>query len=113
MWFFLFVTSVAFNCTFTIYFACYCVAIDGFDMLYVLGLLESLVFCGFGWILTCTSVITIYLNLFLQSRWLTENISRSVIILFLDFARLHESDDQRDVQLQEIPVLKGQKREIL
>ena len=56
MWFLLFVTSVALNCTFTIYFACYCIAVDGFDMLYVLGLLESLVFCTFGWILTCTSV---------------------------------------------------------
>jgi len=56
MWFLLFVMSVAINCTLTIYFACYCIAIDGFDMLYVLGLLEALVFCGLGWILTCTSV---------------------------------------------------------
>ncbi|KAJ8874921.1 hypothetical protein PR048_022811 [Dryococelus australis] len=56
MWFFLFVASVAINCSFTIYFACYCIAIEGFQMLYVLGLMEALVFCGLGWILTCTSV---------------------------------------------------------
>ncbi|EEB15132.1 Palmitoyltransferase TIP1, putative [Pediculus humanus corporis] len=63
MWFLLFVTSVALNCTFTIYFACYCIAVDGFDMLYVLGLLESLVFCTFGWILTCTSLLHACMNL--------------------------------------------------
>lgn len=56
MWFFMFVMSVAINCSFTIYFACYCIAIEGFEMLYLLGLIEALVFCGLGWILTCTSV---------------------------------------------------------
>lgn len=58
MWFFLFVLSVAVNCSFTIYFACYCVMIEGFTLLYVLGLIEAVVFCGLGWILTCTSVGT-------------------------------------------------------
>lgn len=48
--------SVAINCSFTIYFACYCLAIEGFEILYVLGLIEALVFCGLGWILTCSSV---------------------------------------------------------
>lgn len=56
MWFFLFVLSVAINCSFTIYFACYCVMMEGFTLLYVLGLIEAVIFCGLGWILTCTSV---------------------------------------------------------
>jgi palmitoyltransferase ZDHHC13/17 len=56
VWFFLFVMSIAINCSFTIYFACYCVMIEGFTLLYVLGLLEAFIFCGLGWILTCTSV---------------------------------------------------------
>ena len=56
MWFFLFVLSVAINCSLTLYFACYCIAIEGFQFLYVLGLLESFLFCALGWILTCTSV---------------------------------------------------------
>ncbi|XP_046664338.1 palmitoyltransferase AKR1 isoform X2 [Homalodisca vitripennis] len=63
MWFFLFVMSVAINCTFTIYFACYCIAIEGFGLLYLLGLLEAVVFCCFGWILTCTSVLHACMNL--------------------------------------------------
>lgn len=56
VWFFLFVMSVAINCSFTIYFACYCIAIEGFELLYVLGLIEAFIFSGLGWILTCTSV---------------------------------------------------------
>lgn len=56
MWFFMFVLSVAINCSFTIYFALYCVMIEGFTLLYMLGLLEAIAFCGLGWILTCTSV---------------------------------------------------------
>lgn len=58
----MFVLSIAVNCSFTIYFACYCVMIEGFTMLYVLGLLEAFFFCGLGWILTCTSV-SISINL--------------------------------------------------
>lgn len=56
LWFFLFVMSVAINCSYTIYFATYCIAIEGFGILYILGLLEAFVFSGLGWILTCTSV---------------------------------------------------------
>lgn len=63
MWFFLFVLSVAVNCSFSIYFACYCVMIEGFTLLYVLGLVEAVVFCGLGWILTCTSVWFIFFNI--------------------------------------------------
>uniref|UniRef100_A0A1B0FEF2 Palmitoyltransferase n=1 Tax=Glossina morsitans morsitans TaxID=37546 RepID=A0A1B0FEF2_GLOMM len=63
MWFFLFVLSVAVNCSFTIYFACYCIMIEGFTLLYVLGLIEAVVFCGLGWILTCTSILHACMNL--------------------------------------------------
>lgn len=63
MWFFLFVMCVAINCSFTLYFACYCIAIEGIQLLYVLGVLEALVFCGLGWILTCTSVLHACMNL--------------------------------------------------
>ncbi|XP_058790937.1 uncharacterized protein LOC131664087 [Phymastichus coffea] len=63
MWFFLFVMCVAINCSFTLYFACYCIAIEGVQLLYVLGLLEALVFCALGWILTCTSVLHACMNL--------------------------------------------------
>uniref|UniRef100_A0ABD2W6N1 Palmitoyltransferase n=1 Tax=Trichogramma kaykai TaxID=54128 RepID=A0ABD2W6N1_9HYME len=63
MWFFLFVLCIAINCSFTIYFACYCIAIEGLHLLYVLGLFEALVFCALGWILTCTSVLHACMNL--------------------------------------------------
>ncbi|XP_026476172.1 protein S-acyltransferase 24-like [Ctenocephalides felis] len=62
-WFFLFVMSIAINCSFTIYFACYCVMIEGFGLLYVLGLIEAVVFCALGWILTCTSILHACMNL--------------------------------------------------
>ncbi|XP_065159001.1 uncharacterized protein Patsas [Atheta coriaria] len=62
-WFFLFVMSVAINCSITIYFATYCIAIQGFGFLYLLGLVEAFVFSGLGWILTCTSVLHACMNL--------------------------------------------------
>lgn len=65
MWFFLFVMSVAINCSFTIYFACYCLLLEGFGLLYMLGLLEAVIFCALGWILTCTSVRTFFSNFYL------------------------------------------------
>ncbi|RZF44445.1 hypothetical protein LSTR_LSTR002218 [Laodelphax striatellus] len=63
MWFFLFVLSVAINCSFTIYFACYCIAIQGFELIYLMALIEALVFCGLGWTLTCTSILHACMNL--------------------------------------------------
>ncbi|KAK5643123.1 hypothetical protein RI129_006968 [Pyrocoelia pectoralis] len=63
LWFFLFVMSVAINCSYTIYFATYCIAIEGFGILYTLGLLGAFVFSGLGWILTCTSVLHACMNL--------------------------------------------------
>ncbi|XP_044749443.1 probable protein S-acyltransferase 23 isoform X2 [Coccinella septempunctata] len=62
-WFFLFVMSVAINCSFSIYFATYCIAIEGFGVMYILGLVEAFVFSGLGWILTCTSVLHACMNL--------------------------------------------------
>jgi len=102
MWFFLFVLSVAVNCSFTIYFACYCVMIEGFTMLYVLGLIEAVVFCGLGWILTCTSV--------------SASLPKILFVLtpftLADPARLHEPHHKRDVQLQALSLLAGQTRTI-
>ncbi|XP_068632363.1 uncharacterized protein Patsas isoform X2 [Battus philenor] len=63
MWFFLFVMSVAINCTLSIYFACYCLYLEGFGLLYMLGLLEAITFCALGWILTCTSILHACMNL--------------------------------------------------
>jgi palmitoyltransferase ZDHHC13/17 len=37
--------------------------IEGFTLLYVLGLLEAFIFCGLGWILSCTSVLHACMNL--------------------------------------------------
>ncbi|XP_072385911.1 uncharacterized protein Patsas isoform X2 [Diabrotica undecimpunctata] len=62
-WFFLFVMSIAVNCSFTIYFAMYCIALEGFGILYILGLLEAFIFSGLGWILTCTSILHACMNL--------------------------------------------------
>jgi len=92
MWFFLFVLSVAVNCSFTIYFACYCVMIEGFTMLYVLGLIEAVVFCGLGWILTCTSV----------GASSTREILFNTQFSLSDPPRLHEPYHERNVQLQTI-----------
>ncbi|XP_066145241.1 uncharacterized protein Patsas [Euwallacea fornicatus] len=62
-WFFMFVMSVAINCSYTIYFATYCIAIEGFGFMYILGLVEAFVFSGLGWILTCTAVLHACMNL--------------------------------------------------
>lgn len=100
MWFFLFVLSVAVNCSLTIYFACYCVMIEGFTLLYVLGLVEAVLFCGLGWILTCTSVRT-YDGHFLS---ICMYVSFT-FFYFVDSSCLHESHYKRNVQLQTIPLL--------
>ncbi|VVD03830.1 unnamed protein product, partial [Leptidea sinapis] len=63
MWFFLFVMSVAINCSISVYFACYCFYLDGFGLMYVVGLLEAITFCALGWILTCTSILHACMNL--------------------------------------------------
>ena len=44
--------SVAVNCSITIFFACYCISVEGWKLLYVIGLVEALIFCGLGWLLS-------------------------------------------------------------
>ena len=51
-WFLLFTLSVAINCSITIFFACYCIHSEGWKLLYVIGLIEALIFCGLGWLLS-------------------------------------------------------------
>ncbi|XP_018324664.1 probable protein S-acyltransferase 23 [Agrilus planipennis] len=63
IWFFLYVLSVAINCSYMMYFSTYCIAIEGFAVLYVLKLLDAFIFAGFGWILTCTSILHACMNL--------------------------------------------------
>jgi hypothetical protein len=43
---------VAINCSITIFFACYCISVEGWKLLYVIGLIEALIFCGLGWLLS-------------------------------------------------------------
>ena len=58
-WFLVFTMAVAVNCSITIFFACYCIAVEGWRLLYIIGLIEALVFCGLGWLL---SGFTVSLN---------------------------------------------------
>jgi len=51
-WFLIFTLSVAINCSITIFFACYCISMEGWKLLYVIGLIEALIFCGLGWLLS-------------------------------------------------------------
>ncbi len=51
-WFLTFTLSVAINCTITIFFAFYCISVEGWRLLYVIGLVEALIFCGLGWLLS-------------------------------------------------------------
>ena len=51
-WFLVFTMSVALNCSITIFFACYCIAVEGWRLLYIIGLIEALIFCGLGWLLS-------------------------------------------------------------
>ncbi len=51
-WFLTFTLSVAINCTITIFFAFYCISVEGWRLLYVIGLVAALIFCGLGWLLS-------------------------------------------------------------
>ena len=57
-WFLVFTMSVAVNCSITIFFACYCIAVEGWRLLYIIGLIEALIFCGLGWLLSGFTVST-------------------------------------------------------
>lgn len=81
LWFFLFVLSVAINCSFTIYFACYCVMLEGFTLLYLLGLVEAFSFCGLGWILTCTSVSEIKSKMIISELPRTSKLNEILIFV--------------------------------
>lgn len=81
LWFFLFVLSVAINCSFTIYFACYCVMLEGFTLLYLLGLVEAFSFCGLGWILTCTSVSKIKSKMIISELPRTSKLNEILIFV--------------------------------
>ena len=48
----MFTLSVAVNCSITIFFAIYCINVEGWKLLYVIGLIEALIFCGLGWLLS-------------------------------------------------------------
>lgn len=61
-WFLLFTLSVAINCSITIFFACYCIHAEGWKLLYVIGLIEALIFCGLGWLLSGFTVHTYLLR---------------------------------------------------
>ena len=61
-WFLVFTLSVALNCSITIFFACYCIAVEGWRLLYIIGLIEALVFCGLGWLLSGFTVSFLYRN---------------------------------------------------
>ncbi len=69
-WFLIFTLSVAINCSITIFFAFYCISMEGWKLLYIIGLIEALIFCGLGWLLsgftvksaTCWSVATTCLS---------------------------------------------------
>ena len=58
--------SVAVNCSITIFFACYCISVEGWKLLYIIGLIEALIFCGLGWLL---SGFTVSVAFFLSLIW--------------------------------------------
>eukprot|EP00095_Tigriopus_kingsejongensis_P005009 maker-scaffold139_size317827-snap-gene-1.20 protein:Tk05009 transcript:maker-scaffold139_size317827-snap-gene-1.20-mRNA-1 annotation:"hypothetical protein AaeL_AAEL001203" len=58
-WFLMFTLSVAINCSITIFFAFYCISVEGWKLLYVIGLIEAFIFCGLGWLLSGFTVMQI------------------------------------------------------
>jgi len=62
-WFLVFTLSVAVNCSITIFFAIYCINVEGWKLLYVIGLIEALIFCGLGWLLSGFTLLYAAMNL--------------------------------------------------
>ena len=62
-WFLVFTLSVAVNCSITIFFAFYCISVEGWKLLYVIGLVEAFVFCGLGWLLSGFTLLYAAMNL--------------------------------------------------
>jgi len=55
-WFFWFVISLAMNCSYVIYLVCCTINVDGFNVFYVLALLQAFAFGVLSWALTATIV---------------------------------------------------------
>ena len=98
----MFTLSVAINCSITIFFACYCIHSEGWKLLYVIGLIEALIFCGLGWLLSGFTVSQIIIILII------------IMVINVDVVSAlvcrHEFDHQRDVQLQTIQLLEKRSR---
>jgi len=62
-WFLVFTLSVAINCSITIFFAIYCINVEGWKLLYIIGLVEALIFCGLGWLLSGFTLLYAAMNL--------------------------------------------------
>ena len=58
----MFTMSVAINCSITIFFAIYCISAEGWKLLYIIGLIEALIFCGLGWLLSGFTVLCLKLS---------------------------------------------------
>lgn len=59
-WFFWFVISLAMNCSYIIYLVCCTINVDGFNVFYVLALLQAIAFGLLSWALTAT-IVRIYI----------------------------------------------------
>ena len=99
-WFLVFTLSVAINCSITIFFACYCIAIEGWRLLYVIGLIEALIFCGLGWLLSGFTVSPFQFVLMI-------NLGKKNVLAFVCG---NEPDLQRNVQLQKIQLPEERQR---
>ena len=97
--------SVAVNCSITIFFACYCISVEGWKLLYVIGLVEALIFCGLGWLLSGFTVSS-------ATTWTINGHSSRIrhSSFLLAALRGHEFDNQRNVQLQEVQLLEERTR---
>ncbi|XP_022175929.1 probable protein S-acyltransferase 23 [Myzus persicae] len=62
-WFFWFVISLAMNCSYVIYLVCCTINVDGFNVFYVLALLQAFAFGVLSWALTATICINALMNL--------------------------------------------------
>ncbi|UYV75951.1 hypothetical protein LAZ67_13001906 [Cordylochernes scorpioides] len=63
VWFLMFATMVAVNCSLTVIFAGVCIAVQGWQSLYIAGLLEAIFFCGLGWLITGATLYNAAMNL--------------------------------------------------
>ena len=95
----MFTLSVAVNCSITIFFAIYCINVEGWKLLYVIGLVEALIFCGLGWLLSGFTV-----------SYPDDHLDASLIVPSSVALCRHEPDLQRDVQLQALQLPEERER---